>query len=169
MRIVQILIADRFAKAQHLRHNQSCKPSINQTNFWGVWPRWVGVKWVHTLQFCLKSWRSVFFQICKLSGHGWVAAREFFEGHVLRLVVGQPQVSISALQRLLGFLQVINRLVDFINGRLKPLGRQFIIFAKGGLECVELVFEMGNVNVLAFDQGQFRLVLQSVHGRVAQQ
>lgn len=64
---------------------------------------------------------------------------------------------------------MVNRLVDFINCRLKPLGGKFVVFTEGGLECVEFILEIGDVNVLILDQGQFLFVLQRIHGRIAQQ
>jgi hypothetical protein len=44
--------------------------------------------------------------------------------HVLRLVVGQPQVAVGAQQRLLGLLQVVDRLVDLVDRGLEaPRGQ----------------------------------------------
>ena len=66
--------------------------------------------------------------------HGRVATRQFLDGHVLRLVIGQSQIPIGAQQGFLGLLQMVYGLVDFIDSRLKPLGGEFVVFAERSFE-----------------------------------
>jgi hypothetical protein len=58
-------------------------------------------------------------QLSKLGRHRRVAPRQLLDRHVLRFVVCETQVAICAEQRFLGLLQVVDRFVDLVNGRLK--------------------------------------------------
>lgn len=59
----------------------------------------------------------------------------------LRLVIGQSQIPVGTNQGFLGLLQMINRLVDLIDGRLKFFRSKIVVFAKGGLKRFELIFQ----------------------------
>jgi len=66
-------------------------------------------------------------------------------------------------------LQVLNGLVNLFKGRLKPPGGQIEIPGKGRLEAFKFFFEIGDVDVLGFDNGKLGFVFESVQGGVAQQ
>jgi hypothetical protein len=73
-------------------------------------------------------------QLGELGRHGRVAARELLDRHVLRLVVGQPQVAVGAQQRLLGLLQVVDRLVDLVDRGLEAPRGQVVVLGERRLE-----------------------------------
>eukprot|EP01022_Parablepharisma_sp_SALTPOND_P009847 TRINITY_DN14066_c0_g1_i1.p1 TRINITY_DN14066_c0_g1~~TRINITY_DN14066_c0_g1_i1.p1 ORF type:complete len:1308 (-),score=476.92 TRINITY_DN14066_c0_g1_i1:655-4578(-) len=64
---------------------------------------------------------------------------------------------------------MVDGLVDLVDGRLEAPGRQVIVLREGRLETVELVLEIGDVDVLGPHLGQFGLVLQRLHAGIAQQ
>ena len=108
-------------------------------------------------------------EIGKLGRHCRVTPSKLLDRHVLRLVVRQTKVSISAKQGLLRLLQVVDRFVDLFNRRLEASGGKVVVLPKCCLECLELNFEVRNVDVLRLNQRQLRLVLEGVHRRIPQQ
>lgn len=91
-------------------------------------------------------------KFCELGCHRRVAPRQLLDRHVLRLVVGKAQVPVSAQQCVLGFLQVVDGLVDLIDGFFEAVGCQVVVPRERGLERFEFAFEVRDVNVLRPDQ-----------------
>ena len=56
------------------------------------------------------------FELCS---HRWVSPGEFFDRYILRFIVGKSEVPIGAQKRFFGFLQMVDRFIDLINGGLK--------------------------------------------------
>lgn len=91
-------------------------------------------------------------KFCELGCHRRIAPCQLLDRHVLRLVVGKAQVPVGAQQGILDFVQVVDGLVDLINGLFEAVGCQVVVARECGLECFEVVFEVGDVNVLRPDQ-----------------
>ena len=62
-------------------------------------------------------------QLVELGFHSGVASGEFFNGDVLRLVVGEAEVAVGAEEGVFGLLQVGDRLVDFVDRGLELFAR----------------------------------------------
>ena len=91
-------------------------------------------------------------QLGEFFRHRRVASRQLLHRHILRLVIGKAQIPISAEKSIFCFLQVIDRFIDFIDGRLKATGGEIVVSGKCRLERLKIVFEVGHINVLSLHQ-----------------
>lgn len=55
---------------------------------------------------------------------------------------------------------MINGFINLLNSRLKFLGCEFVVPGEACLECIQLVLEVRDINVLCFDSRKFFFVLQ---------
>ena len=97
-------------------------------------------------------------EVYKFSRHGWVAPRELFDAHLLRLVIGQSKVAISPNQCFSCFLEMVDGFVDFFDRCLKFLGGEFLVSTERRLKGFKFIFKVGDVDVLLFDESEFALV-----------
>lgn len=74
------------------------------------------------------------FELRKLRCHRWIAPGQLLDRHVLRLIVREAQVAVRANQRILGLLQMIDRLVDLGNRRLVVPRGQIVVLRERGLD-----------------------------------
>ena len=107
-------------------------------------------------------------QLRKLLRHGRVVPGQALDGQVLGLVVGKTQIVFRGKQGFFGLLQMVDSLVDFLDGFLEFLAGKPVIAGKLILKVVEVLLKMGDVQVLFPDLGQLGPVLERVEGSVAQ-
>jgi hypothetical protein len=112
-------------------------------------------------------------QLRKLRRHRRVAPGQLCDRDLLRLVVCEAQVAIGAQQRIPGFLQVLDRFVDLVDGRLKATGGELVVLADvlvtdRALEGVQVILEARDVDALRLHQSELGLVGERVQGGVAQ-
>ena len=77
--------------------------------------------WNHLLT-AIRAIRYLSIKIAKIiefTVHGGITARKLFNCYVLRLVIGEAKLAVGAHESVFGFLQMIYRFINFINGRLK--------------------------------------------------
>ena len=87
--------------------------------------------------------------------HRRVVFGQFLDGKVLRLVVGQAQLSTRRGQTRLDFLQLFDGGIDVFDRCFVVVPGRLDVLSKGCLEREEFVFEILNVNVLISLDGQF--------------
>src|SRR5690606_17110584 len=84
-------------------------------------------------------------------GHRRLGRGELLAREVLGLVVGAAVVVRRLLEGVLRLLEVLDRLVDALDRLDEAVGREPPVLAEGGLELVEPVLEVGDVEVLLLD------------------
>jgi hypothetical protein len=70
------------------------------------------------------------------------------KGEMVSLVVGEAEVAVGAKDGVFGLLQVGDRLVDFIDSGLELFAGEVVVAGKPGLEGVQLLFKVGDVDAL---------------------
>ncbi len=94
---------------------------------------------------------------------------EFFDGDVLGFVVGEAEVVLRADECFFCFLEVVDRLIDFVDGGLEFFEGEVVVTGEGAFEGIQFLLKVGDVDTLGFHQGEFRLVLHGVHRGVAEE
>lgn len=75
-------------------------------------------------------------QLVEFGFHGGVAAGEFFNRHILGFVIGEAEVAVGAEEGVFGLLQVVDRLVDFVDRGLEFFAGEFVVAGEAGFEAV---------------------------------
>ena len=76
----------------------------------------------------------------------------------MRFVVRQAQVVLRRQQRILGFLQMRDSLVDLLDGGLELAAREVVVTPELRLEVLHLLLEVRDVDVLVAYLGELGLV-----------
>jgi len=97
---------------------------------------------------CSRLCFSVARQLVELGFHCRVASGEFFNGDVLGLVVGEAEVAVGAEEGLFGLLQVVDRLVDFVDRGLELFAGEVVVAGKPSFKGVQFLFKVGDVDAL---------------------
>lgn len=108
-------------------------------------------------------------ELGEFGGHGGVAASEALNSEVLGLVVGEAEVVFGREKSVFGLLEVVDGLVDFVNGGFELAAGEVIVAGEAVLERSDFGFKVGDVEVLAADEGKFALVSEGVLGGVAKE
>jgi len=82
---------------------------------------------------------SLIVQLVEFGFHGGVTSGEFFDGDVLSLVVGEAKVTVGAEEGVFGLLEVVDRLVDFVDRGLELFAGEVVVAGKPGLEGVQFL------------------------------
>ena len=69
-------------------------------------------------------------QFVEFGFHCGVPPGEFFDSDVLGLVVGEAEVAVGAEEGVFGLLQVVDRLVDFVDRGLELFASEVVVAGK---------------------------------------
>ena len=87
-------------------------------------------------------------QLVELGFHGGVTSGQLFDSDVLSLVVGEAEVAVSAEEGFFGLLEVVDRLVDFVDRGLELFTGEIVVAGEAGFEGFQFIFKIGDVDAL---------------------
>ena len=121
-------------------------------------------KCVEFCGFVDKLLRIFLIEVSEKTRHGFIAASETLDGEVIKLVVCSIKILNSFQQSIFSVFEILNALVDVVDGFFEIGGGTVGIQGKTGLESVELVFEICDVDILVFNAGELSFVGEGIFG-----